>query len=85
MQEGYYSKYFLGMYFQLLKSGYFQIVRKKRNGNWTVVMKWKVDIDPVKYCETYKIKGCAHVDGYMCNMQTCNFNTLDKIKNLKKL
>lgn len=30
--------------------------------------------DPVKHCETYKTTGCSHVDGYLCNMDTCTFN-----------
>jgi hypothetical protein len=33
--------------------------RKMRNG------------DPVKHCEVYKEIGCAHVDGYLCDMGTC--------------
>lgn len=28
--------------------------------------------DPVKNCDVYKNEGCAHVDGFLCNMQTCN-------------
>jgi hypothetical protein len=27
--------------------------------------------DPVKHCEVYKEIGCAHVDGYLCDMATC--------------
>lgn len=28
--------------------------------------------DPVKSCEVHKEIGCAHVDGFLCDMQTCN-------------
>lgn len=27
--------------------------------------------DPVKHCDVYKKEGCAHVDGMLCNMKTC--------------
>ena len=28
--------------------------------------------DPVLFCEVYKQVGCAHVDGYLCNYETCD-------------
>ena len=28
--------------------------------------------DPVKHCMVYKAVGCAHVDGMLCNMKTCD-------------
>ena len=28
--------------------------------------------DPVKHCEVYREIGCAHVDGYLCDMKTCD-------------
>lgn len=28
--------------------------------------------DPVKHCEVYKKEGCAHVDGFLCDMETCS-------------
>ncbi len=28
--------------------------------------------DPVYKCEVYKTKGCSHVDGFLCNMKTCD-------------
>lgn len=27
--------------------------------------------DPVKSCDVYKKEGCAHVDGPLCSMKTC--------------
>lgn len=27
--------------------------------------------DPLTYCHYYKKYGCAHVDGYLCNVNTC--------------
>lgn len=29
------------------------------------------DGDPVKHCEVYREIGCTHVDGYLCDMETC--------------
>ena len=29
------------------------------------------NIDPVKHCEVYKKEGCSHVDGYLCEPDTC--------------
>jgi len=34
--------------------------RKMRNG------------DPVKHCEVYREISCTHVDGYLCDMETCD-------------
>jgi hypothetical protein len=32
-----------------------------------------IDInDPVKVCGVYKEKKCAHVDGFLCNVNTCS-------------
>ena len=28
--------------------------------------------DPVRYCEVYRDIGCTHVDGYLCDMRTCD-------------
>ena len=42
--------------------------------------------DPVKHCEVYRVIGCAHVDGYLCAMETCDI--LEKFlleKNLESL
>ncbi len=27
--------------------------------------------DPLKHCSFYKKYGCSHVDGYLCNVETC--------------
>lgn len=27
--------------------------------------------DPVKHCELYRDEGCAHIDGFLCNLDTC--------------
>ena len=27
--------------------------------------------DPLKHCGHYKKHGCCHVDGYLCNVETC--------------
>jgi hypothetical protein len=32
---------------------------------------WSKD-DPVLHCNVYKTVGCAHVDGMLCNMKTCD-------------
>ena len=28
--------------------------------------------DPVYHCEIYIAEGCAHVDGFLCDMKTCS-------------
>ena len=38
--------------------------------------------DPVKHCDVYKKEGCAHVDGMLCNMKTCDI--LSKFKEENK-
>lgn len=85
MEECYYSKRLFGMYFQYTKRGYKQILWK-REGQWRILFKWKAIIspDPVKYCETYNTAGCSHVDGYLCDLRSCDMNTLDKLKNYGK-
>ena len=27
--------------------------------------------DPVRHCKVYKLVGCCHVDGPLCDMRTC--------------
>jgi hypothetical protein len=27
--------------------------------------------DPIRHCELYKYDGCAHVDGFLCEVETC--------------
>jgi hypothetical protein len=28
-------------------------------------------MDPLKHCELYKDQGCSHVDGILCEVETC--------------
>lgn len=28
--------------------------------------------DPVKYCNLYKEQGCSHVDGFLCDFNSCS-------------
>ena len=28
--------------------------------------------DPVRHCDVYKAEGCTHVDGFLCDMGTCD-------------
>lgn len=38
-------------------------------------IKWCVNMranDPVYSCKIYTQEGCSHVDGYLCDMKTCN-------------
>ena len=38
-----------------------------------VVREWmRKSADPVKHCNVYRSVGCAHVDGMLCNMRTCD-------------
>lgn len=39
---------------------------------------WSKD-DPVRHCKVYKTVGCAHVDGMLCNMKTCDVKATVKI------
>lgn len=32
---------------------------------------FKIGVDPLKECVTYKELGCCHVDGFLCNPETC--------------
>ena len=38
----------------------------------------EISPDPLLHCNVYKTVGCAHVDGPLCNMRTC-----DIVVNLK--
>ena len=31
----------------------------------------KMSKDPVKHCDLYKDDGCSHVDGFLCDYETC--------------
>lgn len=31
----------------------------------------KISNDPVRHCNLYKQRGCAHVDGMLCDYDTC--------------
>ena len=37
--------------------------------NW---FKSQKENDPVYKCLVYKRHGCPHIDGYLCDMKTCN-------------
>lgn len=39
--------------------------------------------DPVYNCEVYLEEGCAHVDGYLCDIKSCTirFDWLEKKSN----
>lgn len=28
--------------------------------------------DPVRHCDLYKDEGCSHVDGYLCEFDSCD-------------
>lgn len=28
--------------------------------------------DPLKHCDVYKKQGCTHVDGFLCDVRTCD-------------
>lgn len=47
-----------------------------------------VSKDPLKHCEIYKEQGCSHVDGFLCNVDTCE-ERIEFVKlkgqNMKKL
>jgi hypothetical protein len=35
--------------------------------------------DPIRHCNVYKSFGCAHVDGMLCNMKTCDVEITIKV------
>ena len=37
------------------------------------------DNDPVCHCQVYKTVGCAHVDGMLCDMRTCDIEVVIKV------
>lgn len=39
--------------------------------------------DPAHYCDVYKEEGCAHVDGFLCAMDTCE--SLKTRRDLKRV
>ena len=42
--------------------------------------------DPVKHCEVYRCEGCVHVDGFLCEVETCDIREkFLQEKNLKSL
>lgn len=49
---------------------YISVWRKRRRENLHSTM----SPDPLKYCDTYKQRGCAHVDGPGCDVRTCTIN-----------
>ena len=28
-------------------------------------------MDPIRQCALYKQEGCVHIDGFLCNVETC--------------
>lgn len=54
---------------------------------WKNVLNWIKNInsnDPVYKCRVYKNKGCSHIDGYLCNIKTCNILEDYKIRELEQ-
>ncbi len=49
---------------------------------WLVNKLYNRSADPVYECEVYFHKGCSHVDGYLCNMDTCDIREdyADKVR-----
>ena len=42
------------------------------------------DKAPVRHCDVYKEIGCAHVDGYLCNMSDCDILSGYKCEKVQK-
>ena len=36
-------------------------------------------LDPVHHCNIHKQFGCSHVDGFLCNMRTCNITVTQHV------
>ena len=39
-----------------------------------------IPLDPVNHCNVYKTVGCAHVDGMLCDMRTCEITVRVSVK-----
>jgi len=55
----------------------------KNISKWYKKFKECYENDPLKKCTYYKRHGCAHVDGYLCDVKTCN--TLQEFKEYESL
>ena len=40
--------------------------------------------DPVKHCCVYKEFGCSHVDGMLCDFETCDMRKKQELFNLEQ-
>ena len=40
--------------------------------------------DPVKHCIVYKEFGCAHVDGMLCDFETCSIRNEQELWNMEE-
>lgn len=40
--------------------------------------------DPVKHCKVYKQFGCSHVDGMLCNYNTCDMRVKQDLWELEE-
>ncbi len=40
--------------------------------------------DPVKHCCVYREIGCAHIDGYLCDFETCDMRKRQELWNLEQ-
>ena len=36
------------------------------------IKEFKFSKDPLRYCDVYKINRCCHVDGFLCDVDTCS-------------
>lgn len=42
---------------------------KKMLNDWAIAVRAN---DPLYSCEVFKERGCSHLDGYLCDMRTCD-------------
>lgn len=54
---------------------------------WNKIINWFKNLrsnDPVYSCTVYKRLGCSHVDGMLCDMETCTILEEYKLRELEQ-
>lgn len=54
---------------------------------WNKIINWFKTLrsnDPVYSCTVYKIHGCGHVDGMLCDIKTCDILKEYKLRELEQ-
>ena len=71
-------------------SEYVSIIKYKNQVMWFENFRTKILKDTIKECEYHRHKGCAHVDGFLCDVDSCDIlneyrESLDRLKKINKI